>query len=149
MTLRVSRDSGQTWGPVTSVAVDALAPLLSDPGRYPACACPRCLGPRCAASLRLPLRLLDAAVRRLGDPALDRVVHCALDEHPRGQHFAVLDSLLPGPALWARWAGGAAAVGEDVELIELRDCAARGRTPRQGACALFAGHPGRHVHGRP
>ncbi|MFD7428996.1 hypothetical protein [Streptomyces sp. NPDC059814] len=42
MTLRVSRDSGQTWGPRTEVRVgeDPLVP--ENQGRYPTCVCPRC-----------------------------------------------------------------------------------------------------------
>ncbi len=42
MTLRVSRDSGLTWGPLAKVRVgdDPVAP--ENPGRYPPCACPRC-----------------------------------------------------------------------------------------------------------
>lgn len=41
MTLRVSRDSGRTWGPITVVQVpDARA--LPDLGGYPPCGCARC-----------------------------------------------------------------------------------------------------------
>lgn len=39
MTLRVSRDSGQTWGPRTEVRVGE-DPVVPD--RYPPCVCPRC-----------------------------------------------------------------------------------------------------------
>ncbi|MFJ6786231.1 hypothetical protein [Streptomyces angustmyceticus] len=42
MTLRVSHDSGQSWGPLTEVRVGD-APVLPDsPGRFPPCACRRC-----------------------------------------------------------------------------------------------------------
>lgn len=42
MTLRVSRDSGRTWGPLTEVRVgdDPVPP--DNPGAFPPCACRRC-----------------------------------------------------------------------------------------------------------
>ncbi len=42
MTLRVSRDSGQTWGPLTEVRVGEGPVVPENPGRYPPCVCPRC-----------------------------------------------------------------------------------------------------------
>ncbi|MFJ6725972.1 hypothetical protein ACIQPQ_13765 [Streptomyces sp. NPDC091281] len=48
MTLRVSRDSGRTWGPVTEVREVENPVILPDSTGYPACTCPRC-------TLRSPL----------------------------------------------------------------------------------------------
>ncbi|ROQ67214.1 hypothetical protein EDD93_1633 [Streptomyces sp. 840.1] len=42
MTLRVSRDCGQTWGPLAEVRVGEDPVVPEDPGRYPPCLCPRC-----------------------------------------------------------------------------------------------------------
>ncbi len=42
MTLRVSRDSGQTWGPRTEVCAGEDPVVPENPGRYPPCVCPRC-----------------------------------------------------------------------------------------------------------
>ncbi len=42
MTLRVSRDSGETWGPITAITEDALLTPISNPIQYPPCECPRC-----------------------------------------------------------------------------------------------------------
>ncbi|MFF2327660.1 MULTISPECIES: hypothetical protein [unclassified Streptomyces] len=42
MTLRVSRDSGQTWGPLTEVRVGEDSVVPESPGRYPPCVCSRC-----------------------------------------------------------------------------------------------------------
>ncbi|MFD3553854.1 hypothetical protein ACFWWA_17370 [Streptomyces goshikiensis] len=42
MTLRVSRDSGQTWGPRTEVRVGEDPVVPENPGRYPPCICSRC-----------------------------------------------------------------------------------------------------------
>ncbi|TXC95346.1 hypothetical protein [Streptomyces sp. ISID311] len=42
MTLRVSRDSGRTWGPVTKVREDEGPVILDNPGGFPPCTCPRC-----------------------------------------------------------------------------------------------------------
>ncbi|WP_327271776.1 hypothetical protein OG609_05690 [Streptomyces sp. NBC_01224] len=54
MTLRVSRDSGRTWQQSTSVSEGDPFVVLSDPGRFPPCACARCTGhdSLSAASLR-------------------------------------------------------------------------------------------------
>lgn len=55
MTLRVSRDSGRTWTRTTNVQAGDSYVILSDPGRYPPCECPRCgfqLGSARAQSLR-------------------------------------------------------------------------------------------------
>lgn len=42
MTLRVSRDSGRTWGPRTEVSL-AKGPVVPiSPFRFPPCACPPC-----------------------------------------------------------------------------------------------------------
>ncbi|WP_229825298.1 hypothetical protein [Streptomyces sindenensis] len=42
MTLRVSRDSGLTWGSLAEVRVGEDSVLPENPGRYPPCICPRC-----------------------------------------------------------------------------------------------------------
>ncbi|TXR95171.1 hypothetical protein EAO73_34585 [Streptomyces sp. col6] len=42
MTLRVSRDSGRTWGPLKAVRVGEDPVIPENPGRYPPCVCPRC-----------------------------------------------------------------------------------------------------------
>lgn len=42
MTLKVSRDSGRTWGQVTVVREDEDLALLTNPAGFPPCACPRC-----------------------------------------------------------------------------------------------------------
>ncbi|MFJ4584399.1 hypothetical protein [Streptomyces echinatus] len=43
MTIRVSRDSGKTWGPETVVrATEDLPPLIT--GEWPPCQCRRCDG---------------------------------------------------------------------------------------------------------
>lgn len=44
MTLRVSRDSGRSWSQTTSVREGDPFVILSNPGRYPPCQCPRCVG---------------------------------------------------------------------------------------------------------
>ncbi|MFI1161607.1 hypothetical protein [Streptomyces sioyaensis] len=52
MTLKVSRDSGRTWGPVTKVREDENPVILDNPGGFPPCTCPRCTGrkPRVGSS---------------------------------------------------------------------------------------------------
>ncbi|MFD4571778.1 hypothetical protein ACFWNK_11135 [Streptomyces sp. NPDC058417] len=52
MTLRVSRDSGRSWGPVTEVREAGNPVILPDSTGCPACTCPRCtlLSPPAAAS---------------------------------------------------------------------------------------------------
>lgn len=52
MTLRVSHDSGRTWGQVTEVQEDESPMTLDNPGRFPPCTCPRCTDrtPRFGAS---------------------------------------------------------------------------------------------------
>ncbi|QDD62466.1 hypothetical protein FE156_23250 [Streptomyces albidoflavus] len=42
MTLKVSRDSGRTWGPVTVVQVEADDPVPVVTGKFPPCTCSRC-----------------------------------------------------------------------------------------------------------
>jgi len=42
MTLRVSRDSGRTWGQVTEVREDENPLILDNPISFPPCTCPRC-----------------------------------------------------------------------------------------------------------
>lgn len=42
MTLRVSLDSGRTWGPLTAVRASEAPVVADNPGRYPPCVCPRC-----------------------------------------------------------------------------------------------------------
>lgn len=42
MTLRVSRDSGRTWGQMTEVQEDENPVTLDNPGHFPPCTCPRC-----------------------------------------------------------------------------------------------------------
>ncbi|MBT2482866.1 hypothetical protein [Streptomyces sp. ISL-94] len=54
MTVRVSRDSGQTWGQESAVREGDAVVVLSSPERFPPCACARCVGQRTvlARSLR-------------------------------------------------------------------------------------------------
>lgn len=52
MTLRVSRDSGRTWGPLTEVSVGDEAPPSGNPHRFPPCACRRCRERQGAGALR-------------------------------------------------------------------------------------------------
>ncbi|MEV6589401.1 hypothetical protein [Streptomyces acidicola] len=54
MTLRVSRDSGRTWGQVTEVREGENPVILDNPGGFPPCTCPRCTDhfPRSEAFLR-------------------------------------------------------------------------------------------------
>lgn len=54
MTLRVSRDSGRTWGRVTEVREVEEPVFLDNPGLFPACMCPRCTNrsPRFGVSSR-------------------------------------------------------------------------------------------------
>lgn len=42
MTIRVSRDSGRTWGPTTVVSCAEPRDLPAEPLRFPPCRCPRC-----------------------------------------------------------------------------------------------------------
>ncbi|RSS34678.1 hypothetical protein EF906_29060 [Streptomyces sp. WAC08241] len=51
MTLRVSHDSGRTWGPLKEVRVGNDPVLPDNPGRFPPCACRRCAERDSAASL--------------------------------------------------------------------------------------------------
>ncbi|WP_455353048.1 hypothetical protein [Streptomyces sp. SYSU K217416] len=44
MTLRVSRDSGRTWGQATEVREEENPVFLDNPGGFPPCTCPRCTG---------------------------------------------------------------------------------------------------------
>jgi hypothetical protein len=53
MTLRVSRDSGQTWGPLTEVRVGDDSVLPDKPGSFPPCACRRCGERDSVGSLRM------------------------------------------------------------------------------------------------
>lgn len=55
MTLRISRDSGQTWGQLTEVQENDSPVILDNPGRFPPCTCPRCTdrSPRSGASSRV------------------------------------------------------------------------------------------------
>ncbi len=55
MTLRVSHDSGRTWGQVPEVQEDEGPMALDNPGRFPPCTCPRCTdhSPRLGASSRV------------------------------------------------------------------------------------------------
>lgn len=53
MTLRVSRDSGRTWGPLTEVRVGDFQVLPDNPVRFPPCACGRCAEQNSATSLRV------------------------------------------------------------------------------------------------
>lgn len=52
MTLRVSRDSGRTWGQVTEVWEDKNPVIPDNPVGFPPCTCPRCTdhSPHSAAS---------------------------------------------------------------------------------------------------
>lgn len=42
MTLRVSRDSGRSWGPTTAVRVDGDRVVPIGTGAFPPCMCQRC-----------------------------------------------------------------------------------------------------------
>ncbi|GGN90688.1 hypothetical protein GCM10011579_086860 [Streptomyces albiflavescens] len=42
ITLRVSRDSGRTWGPRTTYQPGREALPIESGGRFPPCECPRC-----------------------------------------------------------------------------------------------------------
>lgn len=54
MTLRVSHDSGRTWGRLMEVREDENLVILDDPGSFPPCGCPHCTvrSPRVGASPR-------------------------------------------------------------------------------------------------
>ena len=43
ITLRVSRDSGRTWGPKVTYEPAREAPPIESPARFPPCACPKCV----------------------------------------------------------------------------------------------------------
>ncbi|MGW4227459.1 hypothetical protein ACWEG1_28825 [Streptomyces bauhiniae] len=53
MTLRVSRDSGRTWGPRTEVRVGKDPVPPDNPGRFPPCACRRCTARDAVGPLRM------------------------------------------------------------------------------------------------
>lgn len=53
MTLRVSRDSGRTWGSLTEVRVGDNPVLPDNPGGFPPCACTRCAERNFADCLRM------------------------------------------------------------------------------------------------
>ncbi|MFC5155675.1 hypothetical protein [Streptomyces amakusaensis] len=53
MTLRVSRDSGRTWGLLTEVHVGSDPVLPDKPGDFPPCACRRCTERNPVGSLRM------------------------------------------------------------------------------------------------
>ncbi|GEB61896.1 hypothetical protein GCM10017674_72800 [Streptomyces gardneri] len=53
MTLRVSRDSGRTWGPLIEVRVGNDPVLPDNPVGFPWCACRRCADRNSAGSLSL------------------------------------------------------------------------------------------------
>ncbi|GES32280.1 hypothetical protein San01_47670 [Streptomyces angustmyceticus] len=55
MTLRISHDSGRTWGPVREVREEEHPATFDNPGRFPPCMCRRCTGhkPRVGASPRV------------------------------------------------------------------------------------------------
>ncbi|MFC8285142.1 hypothetical protein [Streptomyces cyaneofuscatus] len=53
MTLRVSRDSGRTWGPLTEVRVGEDPVLPDNRGGFPPCTCGRCAERNAADSLRM------------------------------------------------------------------------------------------------
>ncbi|MER6089600.1 hypothetical protein [Streptomyces bluensis] len=55
MRLRVSRDSGRTWGQVTEVREGENLVILDNPSGFPPCTCPRCTDhfPCSEASLRV------------------------------------------------------------------------------------------------
>lgn len=54
MSLRVSRDSGRSWSRTTQVREGDPFVILSDPGRYPPCECPLCVGPSVSARVLRP-----------------------------------------------------------------------------------------------
>lgn len=53
LTVRVSRDSGRTWERTSEVREGDSVVVLSDPGRYPPCECPRCVGRRSVSARSL------------------------------------------------------------------------------------------------
>ncbi|MFE7129747.1 exo-alpha-sialidase [Streptomyces sp. NPDC057638] len=55
MTLRVSRDSGRTWGPSTVVRDGDRVVVMDNPLKFPACTCARCCGARRARPARSQL----------------------------------------------------------------------------------------------
>ncbi|MBD0709338.1 hypothetical protein BU197_13405 [Streptomyces sp. CBMA291] len=61
MSLRVSRDSGRTWMRSTRVLEGEPFDILSDPGRYPPCECPRCGGPSSSARTLRPASITPGA----------------------------------------------------------------------------------------
>ncbi|SCG02168.1 hypothetical protein GA0115255_116964 [Streptomyces sp. Ncost-T6T-2b] len=53
MTLRVSHDSGRTWGPLTEVCVGDNPVLPDNLGGFPPCACRQCMGRKPIDRLRM------------------------------------------------------------------------------------------------
>lgn len=53
MTLRVSHDSGRTWGPTTEVRVGNDPVVPDDSGRLPPCACLMCAEQNSSGSRRV------------------------------------------------------------------------------------------------
>lgn len=99
----------------------------------------------CEAATLLPPGLRSDVLRTY--PAVDRQrvadeLVCALEAHPRGEHFAVVydDFAAPAPgALWTRWAEG-----EPPATYWLRpDCTHS--SPHGEACGHFASHHGPHT----
>ncbi|MGW5353787.1 hypothetical protein ACWERV_25135 [Streptomyces sp. NPDC004031] len=99
----------------------------------------------CEAATLLPPGLRSALMEAYPDVDRQRVCDelvCALEAHPRGEHFAVVydDFAAPAPgALWTRWADG-----EPPATYWLRpDCTFR--SAGGDACTYFAAHPGPHT----
>lgn len=145
MTLRVSRDSGRTWGPVVAVRGGAHPWHLDNPTRPPPCACARCAElqesgdgagqNRCAARIAPASRLLRD-VRLSSGVRLDEADgRCQLPGHADGSHYALLAEAGPCTGLWASWDA------HECRISVLADCPVT--SPE--ACCLFLGHPGPHT----
>ncbi|WP_031516183.1 hypothetical protein [Streptomyces sp. NRRL F-5123] len=99
----------------------------------------------CEAVTLLPPGLRSALLEAHPDVDRQRVADelvCALEAHPRGEHFAVLYDDFAAPALgalWTRWAEG-----EPPATYWLRPDCTRS-SPHREACGHFAAHTGLHT----
>ncbi|MFI9721064.1 hypothetical protein ACIHFE_15650 [Streptomyces sp. NPDC052396] len=87
MTMRVSRDTGRTWGPTVQVPATKEATGERASGAFPPCGCPRCApaeGDRCAECARIKAE--RAAAFEQGDAS--RVSDCIvlMGRHLREAH---------------------------------------------------------------
>ncbi|MFJ2903428.1 hypothetical protein [Streptomyces sp. NPDC087212] len=149
MTLRVSHDSGRTWGRVTEVRENQDLLILGNSAGFPPRACPRCTddeprsGPalvRCAHWRRLPSALAREARLVSASGCVDGALQCQLCTHDDGEHYGLLDEAEYGSALWLRWRGSTG-----TELAVLPDCPVADPGPGGEACCLFAGHVESHT----